>query len=175
MTATDPLSAIWVALEGAGCDPCGAPHDFYSRCPVHNGDSRSLHVSEGCDRRVLLNCFARQCSADAITKALGLPMAGLFPSGHHRGPRLQLVDAHRRDFTGNTRLLVNLLYASQELDGATDWRFEKWGCAYCGDPGAVLTFVSWRSRPVFRCPNDCSLDAHLQALAGCLHDHREAA
>jgi hypothetical protein len=46
-------------------------------CPAHRDAQRSLSLAEGDEGRVLLKCFAG-CSAEAVTKALGLKMTDLF-------------------------------------------------------------------------------------------------
>lgn len=47
-------------------------------CPAHGDRNPSMHVAEGDDGRVLINCFAG-CSPEDITGAVGLRMSDLFP------------------------------------------------------------------------------------------------
>lgn len=74
-----PLAALYEDLERGGYDPRGPEHDFRSRCPGHGGESHSLHVREGVDRRAVLYCFAHQCEAATIMAALGRGVRDLFP------------------------------------------------------------------------------------------------
>lgn len=75
----DPLAALYEDLERGDYDPRGPEHDFRSRCPGHGGDSHSLHVCEGVDRRAVLYCFAHQCEPATIMAALGRSVRDLFP------------------------------------------------------------------------------------------------
>jgi 5S rRNA maturation endonuclease (ribonuclease M5) len=54
-----------------------------AQCPAHHDRSPSLHVSEGDDGRVLLNCFAT-CTFDDVIGALGLDVADLFDDDRKR-------------------------------------------------------------------------------------------
>ncbi len=47
-------------------------------CPAHEDRRQSLHVSEGDDGRILVNCFAG-CSVGQICEAVGIKVADLFP------------------------------------------------------------------------------------------------
>jgi hypothetical protein len=49
-----------------------------AKCPAHNDKHNSLSLSEGEDGQALIHCFAG-CSPDAVTTALGLKLADLFP------------------------------------------------------------------------------------------------
>jgi hypothetical protein len=76
----DPCRAVYEALEEYGFEPHGVEHRFRSRCPAHRGDNHySLTVSEGADGRALLHCFAYQCTARDIAKAINLPMSAATP------------------------------------------------------------------------------------------------
>jgi hypothetical protein len=60
---------------------------WVARCPAHDDSKPSLSISEGTDGRVLLNCHAGGCSAEAIVGALRLEMSDLFPDdGSTRKP-----------------------------------------------------------------------------------------
>ncbi|MGI8552810.1 MAG: hypothetical protein ACR2PL_18785, partial [Dehalococcoidia bacterium] len=50
-----------------------------ARCPAHEDHTASLTIGEGQNGRALLHCFAG-CRVDAITQAMGLSLADLFPS-----------------------------------------------------------------------------------------------
>ena len=51
---------------------------YRARCPACGGRGRKLSVSEGDDGRALLHCFGG-CEVLAITQAVGLDLADLFP------------------------------------------------------------------------------------------------
>ncbi len=78
---TDPLQAVYDALEAHGADPRGPVHKFTARCPVHDDRSPSLSVREGTDGRALVYCFAG-CETRDVIAAIGLTWSDLFPPGH---------------------------------------------------------------------------------------------
>jgi putative DNA primase/helicase len=51
---------------------------FMARCPAHQDDTASLHVSEASDGKALLCCHAG-CDTSSILAALNLPTSALFP------------------------------------------------------------------------------------------------
>lgn len=175
VSATTPLRTVWDALERFGCWPHGKPHDFYSRCPAHYGESTSaLHVCAGADGRVVLWCFARQCFAEDIVAPLGLTMCDLFPAGHRHAYRRRLAQARRADFHGNARTLVNALKAFEDL-GLPWQRAELVGdCPYCGYPNARLVVPGNPDhKPFVHCEGACTARAFTEALAGLIHDQKE--
>src|SRR5689334_4577567 len=116
MTALDPLHTLWDALERRDCDPHGDLHNFRARCPAHQGANReALHVTEGCDRRALLHCFAHGCDPDRIVAALDLTTSDLFPAGHRRGRRRPMPAAKRTDLTGAARAVADVLAALEVI------------------------------------------------------------
>jgi hypothetical protein len=173
MTATDPLTTVWEALEFAGFEPHGQPHDFRSRCPAHHGDNRdALKVTEGTDRRVLLWCHAHGCEPQLIVTALGLSMSDLFPPGHHRARRRALEPVRRSDLTGNAQAVASTLHALDVLE-LPWWAMVNTDCPYCGSPGAWLrttskpdSATSKAGRPWVSCPEGCTTDQFTSALAG---------
>lgn len=50
---------------------------FVARCPGHGDKTPSLSLCEGQDGRILIRCFSG-CSAEEITRALGLRLSDLF-------------------------------------------------------------------------------------------------
>ena len=67
-----------------------APNGFVARCPAHKDTNPSLSISESGDGTVLLYCHAG-CEFEAITSALGMTPADLFPDGSFKrggGPPL---------------------------------------------------------------------------------------
>lgn len=54
------------------------PHQWSARCPAHADKSPSLSIKESDSGALLLRCWAG-CSLEAITAALGLRVADLFP------------------------------------------------------------------------------------------------
>jgi hypothetical protein len=83
MMAT-PTDRVVAALEAAGCAPRQSGNGWSARCPAHQDRRASLTVAAGADGRALVRCHAG-CSADAVTGALGLAMADLFPRDPTRG------------------------------------------------------------------------------------------
>src|SRR5688572_24047833 len=49
-----------------------------ARCPAHDDQKQSLHISVGNDGRVLLNCFAG-CETSDVLKHVGKSFRDLFP------------------------------------------------------------------------------------------------
>jgi hypothetical protein len=167
----DPLRLVWDALQARDCRPRGHDYDFRARCPVHGGDNpSSLHVSVGADRRVVLWCFAHQCSVDDVTVALGLTVADLFPDGHHRARRLPSRAVRRPDFKGAALGVANALYSLEELDEA--WQVMLTSrCPYCDSPGAWLRGSS-HGRIDADCPSGCDSHAYTQALLARVHESK---
>jgi hypothetical protein len=168
----DPLRLVWDALEAHGYEPRGKEYDFRARCPAHEGDNpSSLSVGVGADGRALLNCFAHGCEAEAITAALGLTVADLFPDGHHHGRRDPVRPVKRSDFHGTARKVANVLYAFQQLD-------EEWTlmltcrCSYCGGYGLWLRATDERVN--VDCSGGCGPEEFTQALLGRLVEREKA-
>lgn len=103
-----------------------APDKWIALCPAHDDKRPSLSVKQADDGKVLLKCWSG-CSAQAITEALGLSLADLFP-----GDRRSLADhgtgPMRRPFNWQdalkgvsheitvARLIVEAANAGQEMD-----------------------------------------------------------
>ena len=173
MSALNPISTMVDALDRHEYDPRRVVDGFVARCPGHDGDGRSLHVSEGVDRRVLLHCFAHGCDPRRITEPLGLGVGDLFPAGHRRSRRRPVHHARRADFTGNARDAADMLYAVDQL--GEDWRVELiLRCPECGD-GRALFVASTRHESFLSCPEACTVDRAAQALAGHIEDLGRAA
>jgi hypothetical protein len=95
VSATDPLSTAWHALERTGCRPSGDQHNAAAHCPAHDDRTASLSLGVGADGRALLHCHAG-CEVEPIVAALGLTWGDLFPPGHHRARRRRLPEARRQ-------------------------------------------------------------------------------
>lgn len=77
---SDPLEGVLCALRAEGYEPKGSGTRWTCRCPSHDDRNPSLSISVGEDGRVLLCCQRNPpCTADAITAAIGLTLADLFP------------------------------------------------------------------------------------------------
>lgn len=50
---------------------------YYSRCPVHQGDNQNLGITEK-DGKVLIHCFNCNATGLEVVEALGLPIGALF-------------------------------------------------------------------------------------------------
>jgi hypothetical protein len=162
----DPLRVLWDALEAHGCRPHGLEYDFRACCPGHGGDNPSaLKVAVGADGRALLWCFAHQCDVEAITAALGLQVADLFPDGHYRGRRHPLRPVRRSDFDGIALTVANVLHALEGL--GVDWRLMiASDCPYCGGPAAWLR--ASRDHVDADCPGGCDSHNYVQGLLASL-------
>jgi hypothetical protein len=134
---SDPLRTLWDALEAHGCRPHGREYEFRARCPAHDGDNpTALSVGVGADGRAVLWCFAHECDVEAITAALGLSVADLFPDGHRNGYRRPLRPLRRSDFEGSARHVVNVLHGLERLE--RPWTLMlTCACPYCGHPGRL--------------------------------------
>lgn len=186
MSATDPLSTVWEALERADCSPHGQAWNYRARCPHHNGDNReALHVQVGGDGRALIHCFAHDCRAEDVARALGLSIRDLFSPGHKHARRRRLQEARRIDFHGRAKTAANILCALDQL--GVEWFIElRTDCPLCGSPAAVLFVSSWGIE-YLSCPGDaeaealgyaagaCTLDQARQALAARVEDRKRAA
>lgn len=77
----DPIVEFIDALEVHH----SSPHVSYNGqgnalCPAHDDTQKSLRFKEGDDGRVLVHCMSHNCTPEAITAALGLSLADLFPN-----------------------------------------------------------------------------------------------
>lgn len=55
------------------------PNGWMARCPAHNGDGRSLAVTDKDNGYILIHCFAHECEAGDILAAIGMSVSDLFP------------------------------------------------------------------------------------------------
>lgn len=70
---------------------------WIARCPAHDDNRPSLHVTLKDDGAILIHCFSHQCAAADIVAAVGLSLTDLFPApcDHHRPagkPRVPAAD-----------------------------------------------------------------------------------
>ena len=72
-------------LASHNCDPKGEGQ-ISAKCPAHDDNRASLSASTGPDGKVLLHCHAG-CKLEAITAALGLKEADLFPKSNREQAR----------------------------------------------------------------------------------------
>ena len=166
--SADPLTAVYAALEHAGCDPRGPQHDFTARCPAHDDASPSLSIGVGADGRALLHCFAGCVTAD-ILSALGLTWPDLFPPGHHHARRPNGIARPRRplDLVLGALRELGIDYRTTRDPGL--WVAEH--CPACGVDGYPLWIVEddddrRADRVLLSCFNGCAQHAILEALAG---------
>jgi putative DNA primase/helicase len=81
-----PIDLVIEALERLSQDPKSyGSGNWRSKCPVHNGSSHNLSITETPDGAVLLHCHhaengSETCSPPAIASRLGLTMKDLFPT-----------------------------------------------------------------------------------------------
>lgn len=171
---SDPLRIIWDALDAGGYGPHGRLDDFRARGSCHDGDNPdSLHVTRGAGGQALVWCHAHGCSVEEIVESLGLRVRDLFPLDPSDSGR-RLRSARREDFTGNARVLANVLLAVERLGlrwGDALWLDE---CPNCERPHAQLSINS-RGEPRVYCGRGCDLRMVNQALADLLAERRRAA
>lgn len=121
---TRPVDAVLAKLEGVRHT---GPEQWEARCPAHEDRSPSLSVGIGDDGRALLCCQAG-CQLDAITAAIGMTIADLYPP-RERPERGRIVETY-----GYRDELGELLYEVVRLEpksfrqrrpdgrGGWDWR-----------------------------------------------------
>lgn len=54
-------------------------NSWMSRCPAHNGDGRSLAITDKDNGYILIHCFAHECEVGDILAAVGMSVGDLFP------------------------------------------------------------------------------------------------
>jgi len=77
-------------------------------CPAHDDKSHSLSILyREADDRVLLHCFAQDCSAESILKAVGLAWRDIYPNdGSPYTPR---ISKHTREEVKSAEWLLELV------------------------------------------------------------------
>jgi putative DNA primase/helicase len=104
----------WKAISGG---------KWLARCPAHDDQHQSLHVSERHDLSVGLHCHAGCVTADVVN-AMGLTFADLFSNTTHDGKEIAATYDYR-DSTG--QLLYQAVrywpkaFKHRRPDGAGDW------------------------------------------------------
>lgn len=82
---------------------------YEAKCPAHDDSRASLSVTVGEDGRILVCCH-KGCDADAITGALGLKLADLFPPREAPRPTSRLRDTAVYEYTDEEgRLLFQVV------------------------------------------------------------------
>ena len=82
------LAALLARVESITHTPPKKSGDNYiCRCPAHDDNSPSLSISEGTNGRILLKCHAG-CEIEAITAALDIKPADLFPKDQQPKPKI---------------------------------------------------------------------------------------
>ena len=67
---TTPQQVIG-ALEAHGCKPTRSGDGWKSKCPSHDGKSKSLSIADGNTGKAVVHCF-KGCTYEAVLRALGL-------------------------------------------------------------------------------------------------------
>ena len=99
-----PLDRVLARLKEVR--PSGTA-SFTTLCPAHDDKNRSLSVSEGRDKRVLLKCFAG-CSFEEVVSAIHLTSADLFPPGSSRAGSALTIDDLAADKRLPREFLISL-------------------------------------------------------------------
>ncbi len=77
-------------------------------CPAHDDKSHSLSILyREADDRVLLNCFAQDCSAESILKAAGLAWRDIYPK--EGLPYTPKANKHTREQVKSAEWLLELV------------------------------------------------------------------
>ena len=77
-------------------------------CPAHDDKSHSLSILyREADDRVLLNCFAQDCSAESILKAAGLAWRDIYPNDG--SPYTPKASKHTREEVKSAEWLLELV------------------------------------------------------------------
>lgn len=77
-------------------------------CPAHDDKSHSLSILyREADDRVLLHCFAQDCSAESILKAVGLAWQHIYPKD--RGNYTPKFKRHTREEVKSAEWLLELV------------------------------------------------------------------
>lgn len=174
---TDPLRAVYDALEHHGCDPRGPEYKHVARCPAHDDRSPSLSVREGADGRALIWCHAG-CDTEAVIAALGLRWSDLFPPGHRNArpsPILARGSATREAVDLVLEALRELGIAYRATRNRCMWVSER--CPSCEIETDAIPWPLWIVREDERgpraghrvrliCGHGCTQEAILAALLG---------
>ena len=73
------MSAVDVLLSRLDGVRQVKPNGWMARCPAHNGDGRSLAVTDKDNGYILIHCFAHECEVGDILGAVGMSVGDLFP------------------------------------------------------------------------------------------------
>ena len=149
MTAdSGPVALVLGRLDGFRPNAGG----YMARCPSHEDRQASLSISEGDDGRALLWCFAG-CKWEAVTAALGLLPADLFPPREApiSAPPPRILAAPRptnyaiRDTSGN----VVAVHVRQDTPTGKDitWQLPDGTLGLNGTPIADLPLFGSQSLP----------------------------
>ena len=77
-------------------------------CPAHDDKSHSLSILyREADDRVLLHCFAQDCSAESILKAAGLAWRDIYPNDG--SPYTPKASKHTREEVKSAEWLLELV------------------------------------------------------------------
>ncbi len=118
-----PIDAVLHRLDRVKSTGSGK---WQALCPAHDDKRPSLSIREADDHRVLLKCWSG-CSAQAVTEALGLSLADLFP-GDRRSLHQHGTEPMRKPFDYRdalvgiaheatvARLIVEAVNDGQEMD-----------------------------------------------------------
>jgi len=156
MTGTDPMAAMWAALDTHGYTPKGELWKFTARCPAHEDRSPSLSVTEGVDRRTLVYCHAG-CSVADVVAAIGLTMSDLFPVGHRKAAKQRVAVVAEQ--TPLAALVDALNTVGLTWSGVISSK-----CPYCDHPAAWWNVN--QDRVEVDCPEECTRTEILDALEG---------
>jgi hypothetical protein len=73
------MSAIEILLSRLDSVRQVKANGWMSKCPAHNGEGRSLAITDKDNGYILIHCFAHECEAGDILAAVGMTVSDLFP------------------------------------------------------------------------------------------------
>jgi hypothetical protein len=145
------LDGFRALLESRGCHPSGAGDELSARCPAHEDDKASLSVGRGTDGRLLLHCHAG-CEAEAITGALGLTLADLFPA--RNGKRVEVEAYPYTDEAGKVLFEVVRFEPKDFRQRAPDGKWKVRGIRRVPFHLPQLTAAVEAAKPIFVCEGE---------------------
>lgn len=118
------------------------PNAWVSRCPAHNGDGRSLTITDKDNGYILMYCFAHECEVGDILASVGMTVSDLFPERlpdrsysppkhampamdvlrvmRHELARVQIILSDIANGTADVRVLDDAAISAERLRKALD-------------------------------------------------------
>ncbi len=155
-------------LKARTLAPKKTANGWEARCPAHDDGRASLSVSAGQDGRIMLHCHAG-CKPEAVTTALGVKMADLFPSEKRNGKTPGKIEAtyDYTDKNGKLRFQVCRYqpkhFLQRRPDGKGGWTWNMQGVERVPYKLTELVKAVAAGRPVFICEGEKDVDSVVKA------------